>query len=55
MNCGGYGLLPGKKNGSETALPGTAFMQDVSTDGKEILWTRVDYRSKLVLVKNVFE
>jgi len=30
-------------------------MRDVSLDGKEILWTRVDFRSKLVLVKNVFE
>ena len=38
-----------------TALPGRAIMRDVSTDGKEILWTKADYRSKLVLVKNVFE
>ncbi len=38
-----------------TALPGRSVMRDVSLDGKEILWTRVDFRSKLVLVKNVFE
>jgi Tol biopolymer transport system component len=37
------------------ALPGEAYMWDVSTDGKEILWIRREGRSKLVLVKNVFE
>jgi len=37
------------------ALPGDVDLQNVSWDGKEILWTRADHRSKLVLVKNVFE
>jgi eukaryotic-like serine/threonine-protein kinase len=37
------------------ALPGEVEMQDVSWDGKEVLWTKSEMRSKLVLVKNVFE
>jgi hypothetical protein len=30
-------------------------MSDISTDGKEILWVKQENRSKLVLVKNLFE
>jgi serine/threonine protein kinase len=45
----------GKEERIGTALPGESWMQHVSMDGKEILWVRQDRRSKLVLVKNVFE
>jgi hypothetical protein len=44
----------GKEERIGKPLPG-ADMQDVSMDGKEILWSREDRRSKLVLVKDVFE
>jgi len=37
------------------ALPGETFVDDVSMDGKEILWIRTYHPSKLVLVKNLFE
>jgi hypothetical protein len=36
-------------------IPGQVYMLDVSSDGKDILWVKRGYRSKLVLVKNVFE
>ena len=45
----------GKEERIGRALPGEAYMQHVSLDGKEILWVRSDIRSKIVLVKNVFE
>ena len=45
----------GKQERIGTAIPGTANMSDVSTDGKEVLWVKEENRSKLVLVKNVFE
>jgi len=45
----------GKEEWIGKALPGEVEMQDVSWDGKEILWTKSEMRSKLVLVKNVFE
>jgi eukaryotic-like serine/threonine-protein kinase len=37
------------------SLPLSANMTDVSMDGREILWIKTENRSKLVLVKNVFE
>jgi hypothetical protein len=45
----------GKEERIGTALSGNVVMQNVSSDGKEIVWTKRDSRSKLVLVKNVFE
>jgi len=45
----------GKEERFGKALPGQAYMRDVGNDGKEILWIRFNNRSKLVLVKNVFE
>ena len=36
-------------------IPGMAFMEDVSPDGKEILWGVLSQPSRVVLVKNVFE
>jgi serine/threonine protein kinase/Tol biopolymer transport system component len=45
----------GKEERFGKALPGQAYMCDVGSDGKEILWIRWNSRSKLVLVKNVFE
>lgn len=44
----------GKEELIGKALPG-ADMQDVSADGKEILWISRHYPTKLVLVKNLFE
>ncbi|MBP1657838.1 MAG: serine/threonine protein kinase [Bacteroidetes bacterium] len=37
------------------AIPGQAYMYDISSDAKQILWVKREYRSRLVLVKNVFE
>jgi serine/threonine protein kinase len=45
----------GKEERIGKALPGEVEVQDVSWDGKEILWTKSEMRTKLVLVKNVFE
>jgi hypothetical protein len=45
----------GKEERIGKALAGRSFVQDVSLDGKEILWIKSDNRSKLVLVKNLFE
>jgi eukaryotic-like serine/threonine-protein kinase len=45
----------GKEERIGKAIAGNAWMCDVSMDGKEILWLRNISRSKLVLVKNVFE
>jgi len=45
----------GKEERIGKALAATAFMIDVSMEGKEILWVKSDNRSKLVLVKNLFE
>jgi hypothetical protein len=48
-------LPGGKEERLGKALPGSAYMADVSLDGKEILWTKTSSRSKLVLMENVFE
>jgi Tol biopolymer transport system component len=45
----------GKEERIGKALPGDAAMMDVSRDGKEILWVKYAYPSKLVLVKELFE
>jgi len=45
----------GKEERIGNALPGATWMDDVSLDGKEILWISRHYPAKLVLVKNVFE
>ena len=47
--------LTGKQERIGKSIPGTAVINDWSMDGKEILWIRQETRSKLVLVKNVFE
>ncbi len=47
--------LTGKNERIGKSIPGTAVIHDWSMDGKEILWIKDDNRSKLVLVKNVFE
>jgi serine/threonine protein kinase/Tol biopolymer transport system component len=48
-------ISTGKEERVGTTLPGEAWMHDVDTDRKEILWTKTYYPTKLVLVKNVFE
>jgi len=48
-------LPGGKEERLGKALPGSAYMADVSMDGKEILWTKTSSRSKLVLMENIFE
>jgi serine/threonine protein kinase len=45
----------GKEEHIGKAPFGSAFMHDVSMDGKELLWLRQYDLSKLMLVKNVFE
>jgi len=45
----------GKEERIGKKIPGEAWMQDVSMDGKEILWLKYYSPSKLVLVKDVFE
>jgi WD40 repeat protein len=47
--------LTGKEERIGKALSGDVAMQNVSTDGKEILWLRTTYSSELVLVRNMFE
>jgi Tol biopolymer transport system component len=48
-------LFSGKEERIGKVLPDQAQMRNVSWDGKEILWMKQENRSKLVLVKNVFE
>ena len=45
----------GKEERMGKALPGVAFMSDLSQDEEEILWIVFSYPTKLVLVKDVFE
>jgi serine/threonine protein kinase len=47
--------LSGKAERIGKALPRGAMLWDVSMDGQELLWVWQEDRSKLVLVKNVFE
>ncbi len=47
--------LSGKKERIGKSLPRGAVLWDVSMDGQELLWVWQEDRSKLVLVKNVFE
>jgi len=37
------------------ALPGATYLCNVSMDGKNLLWEKLDTRSKYMLVTNVFE
>jgi eukaryotic-like serine/threonine-protein kinase len=37
------------------ALPGEVDIKDINKDGTEILWVKQDIRSKLVLVRNLFQ
>ena len=45
----------GRRERIGKALPGFAVIRNISMDGKEIIWTKREFRSKLVLVRNVFE
>ena len=45
----------GKEELIGKAFSGEADIVDVSSDGNEILWVKPENRSKLMLVKNVFE
>ncbi len=45
----------GKEERIGKALGGTAYMIDVSIERKEILWVKVENRSRLMLVKNAFD
>ena len=48
--------LPGGRIEQVGSLPSeTIQLQDVSMDGKEILWRKDDARSKLALIENLFE
>jgi hypothetical protein len=46
---------PGQIGRIGKPLASNAAMMDVSRDGKEILWVKYAYPSKLVLVKDLFE
>ena len=45
----------GKEERVGNVIPGKARNLALSPDGKEILWATAEYRSRLVLVKDVFE
>jgi hypothetical protein len=45
----------GRRERIGKALPGFAVIRNISMDGKEIIWNKEEFRSKIVLVRNVFE